>query len=434
MKKVITTVLVVLLSLSSVMSVYATNWSSSDIKLSVNDTEINFPDQKPVLDEDTYRTYVPVRFLAENLGAEVYWNQEYGVVEIVNKYIEGKDTKLVHYLRIGSNKFVTARYEHGENIATKVNVYELPEDVFPVILNSRTMLPFRYVAEFLGAQVYYDDSTSTAHCVKRDMTKMDKKVQNKNNSDMGTPVLSTVLGEYWTEELNKYRASKGMKPVVFDGTYADIMAWAAFNQMEHPEIEAAMKELSYVSSGWMHMFEVENKNFLKNVDPALVYELSDGSKLMAGAFRVFVPQYIPNSSYGQKNGYDEYIHGRGYNEIAFTTRSIGHLNIPWETKVDKGVRGQLRKTTYEELTGKWGIKIALKEPYEYENWQLKPLEKNQEYSNVNVFNDEAYRNLVNEAISTWQVSYTHDQAMLGRSYNTTGFAWVGGYCYAGFHW
>ena len=92
MKKVIATVLVVLLSLSSVISVNATNWSSSDIKLSVNGEKINFPDQKPVLDEDTYRTYVPVRFLAENLGAEVYWNQDYGVVEIINKYIEGKDT------------------------------------------------------------------------------------------------------------------------------------------------------------------------------------------------------------------------------------------------------------------------------------------------------------------------------------------------------
>lgn len=432
MKKVITTVLVVLLSLSSVMSVYATNWSSSDIKLSVNGEKINFPDQKPVLDEDTYRTYVPVRFLAENLGAEVYWNQDYGVVEIINKYIEGKDTKLVHYLRIGSNKFVTARYEHGGNVATKVNVYELPENVFPVILNSRTMLPFRYVAEFLGSQVYYDDSTKTAHCVKRDMTTLDSRAKSRNNSNMGSPVLSTVLGEYWTEELNKYRASKGFAPVSFDGTYADIMAWAAFHQMEHPEIENANKELSYAGAGWMHMFEVEKESALRGMNPLSIYKLPDGSKLKAAAYEVFVPQYIPNSPYGQKNGNGDYIKGMGYNEIAFVRDNHEILMIPWDKKIDGGVRGELRKEHYNELTKKWGLKIALTEPYEYENWQLKPLEKNQEYSTVNVFNADIYRNIVNKAISIWQVSYTHDQAMLGRSFGITGFAWVGGYCYAGF--
>ena len=35
-------------------------------------------------------------------------------------------------------------------------------DVAPVIINSRTMLPVRYVAEALGAEIGWDGATSTA--------------------------------------------------------------------------------------------------------------------------------------------------------------------------------------------------------------------------------------------------------------------------------
>lgn len=431
MKKVIATVLVVLLSLSSVISVNATNWSSSDIKLSVNGEKINFPDQKPVLDEDTYRTYVPVRFLAENLGAEVYWNQDYGVVEIINKYIEGKDTKLVHYLRIGSNKFVTARYEHGGNVATKVNVYELPENVFPVILNSRTMLPFRYVAEMLGAQVYYDDSTKTAHCVKRNMGYRINDPYNYGYSRMGTPVLSTVMEEAWVEVLNEYRAEKGASPVTFDGTYADIMSWAAFHQIEHPEIEGAKRELENNGVGWMHMFEVENQEIAHEMNPRAIYTLSDGSKLKMGAFSVFIPTYLPKSSYAQKNTNGSYVYERGYGEVAFT-QTANTLIIPWD-ETDLRGRGEKRRNEYSELVTKWGLKIELKTSTEYENWELKPLQKNQEYSNVSVYDKEAYKDFATEALNIWKTSYGHDNTILSKYNKVTGFAWVNGYCYAGFH-
>ncbi|MBQ6998461.1 MAG: hypothetical protein IJN62_01565, partial [Clostridia bacterium] len=89
MKKISIILLVIILSLSSFAPAYATNWSSTDIKVAVNKESIVFPDQKPILDSDTNRTYVPVRFLAENLGAEVDWDNEHQVVIIKNKYIEG---------------------------------------------------------------------------------------------------------------------------------------------------------------------------------------------------------------------------------------------------------------------------------------------------------------------------------------------------------
>ena len=140
-------------------------WINAELKVAVNGKSVSFPDQKPLLDKLTGRTYVPVRFLVENLGAEVGWDEERQMVSIVNKFIEGEDTNAIHYLMINQNKFVTAMYTDDGTVGN-VYSYRLPRDIYPVIVNGRTMLPFRYVAEFLGAQVYYDDKTGTAQCIK----------------------------------------------------------------------------------------------------------------------------------------------------------------------------------------------------------------------------------------------------------------------------
>lgn len=208
-------------------------WSASGINVAVDNKNILFPDQKPLLETNTSRTYVPVRFLAENLGAKVDWNNDYQVVEILNEYIEGKDTKQKHYLKIGENKFITVRYKDNTfSSVDNVYVFELPQNVAPTLVNDRTMLPFRYVAELLGAQVYYDDVTNTAHCVKRDMSRYDGKAQ----------VISTILGDYFVEEQKIYRRQQNGKDVkndiVFNGSIGDIGVWACFDKLEHPEWRA----------------------------------------------------------------------------------------------------------------------------------------------------------------------------------------------------
>lgn len=141
----------------------------SDIKLAVDGNLIDFSDQKPILIND--RTYVPVRFLAEALGAEVNWDDARKVISIKNYGIEGKDTGATHYLKLGENKFVTVQWKtyNPDDWFYSTSFY-FPKDVYPVIVNNRTMLPFRYVAELLGSQVYYDPLTNTAHCVKRDFS------------------------------------------------------------------------------------------------------------------------------------------------------------------------------------------------------------------------------------------------------------------------
>lgn len=210
------------------------NWSDSGINVAVDGNNINFPDQKPLLDLNTSRTYVPVRFLAENLGAEVDWDNDNQVVVIKNKFIEGENTDRLHYLKIGENRFVSIKYDG--DLTQDVYIFEFPEDIFPTLVNGRTMLPFRYVAELLGSQVYYNKETNTAHCVKRDMSMYEGKAQ----------VISTVFGDYFVEELKAFRKNywkgttnsftgESVVDIYFNGSLGDICTWAAFDHLEHPE-------------------------------------------------------------------------------------------------------------------------------------------------------------------------------------------------------
>ncbi len=147
----------IIISLMLLITLFSTT-VNAQIKLSVNNEEIDFKGDEPTLIND--RTYVPVRFLAEALGAEVDWDDTHKVVIIKNYGIEGRDTGATHYLRLGENKFVTVQWK-TKNVDDwfYATVFYFQDDIYPIIVNDRTMLPFRYVAELLGAQVYYDPNS-----------------------------------------------------------------------------------------------------------------------------------------------------------------------------------------------------------------------------------------------------------------------------------
>ncbi len=56
--------------------------SSQDITVKVDGKAISFPDARPFIDTESNRTMIPVRFVAENLGCKVDWNGELKVVYI----------------------------------------------------------------------------------------------------------------------------------------------------------------------------------------------------------------------------------------------------------------------------------------------------------------------------------------------------------------
>ncbi len=92
------------------------------------------------------RTMLPVRFVAENLGATVGWDGATSTVTVTTA-----TTKLE--IKIGAT-------------TAKINGAEVTLDSPAFIENSRTYLPVRFVAENLGAAVEWDGTTSTATLTK----------------------------------------------------------------------------------------------------------------------------------------------------------------------------------------------------------------------------------------------------------------------------
>jgi sugar lactone lactonase YvrE len=101
-------------------------------------------DVPPVIVEG--RTLIPIRAVVESLGGTVAWDAASQTVTIS---LDGTELKLV----IGkSNALVNGKSTPVDSTNPKV---------VPQILNSRTMLPLRFVAESLGADVQWEDSTQT---------------------------------------------------------------------------------------------------------------------------------------------------------------------------------------------------------------------------------------------------------------------------------
>ncbi|KUO49836.1 MAG: hypothetical protein APF76_00910 [Desulfitibacter sp. BRH_c19] len=126
---------VIFLSLGSIRSEAA-----SDITIII-DGQVLKTDTDPIIEDG--RTLVPMRAIFEGLGANVSWN------EAARRVTGTKDSKVV-ILHIGDK-------------TTLVNGQPLEIDVAAKIFNNRTMVPGRFIAETLGAQVNWEASTKTVN-------------------------------------------------------------------------------------------------------------------------------------------------------------------------------------------------------------------------------------------------------------------------------
>lgn len=214
--------------------------SSSDIKLNVNGNNINFPDQQPIVIEG--RTFIPLRFLAEALGAEVNWDQEHQVIIIENKGIqwtESEDAFARYYLKIGDPQMVYAKHSKKHNFVSDIQIFELPQA--PFIVNGRTMLPFRYLGELLGALVFYDDTTHTAMAVygqHNDGASLNSNYDNATRKYLTLepiPILSTLSENVFKEQLEILRTNaKDMvgayKGTTLNGELSAAATWRTIDQ------------------------------------------------------------------------------------------------------------------------------------------------------------------------------------------------------------
>lgn len=101
-------------------------------------------DVAPFIDKGSDRTLVPLRFIGEALTASIDW--------------DNKERKAIYKLGNETLYFWISRKEAqiiiGKNYSKKISL-----DVAPIIVNSRTFVPVRYVSELLGAEVKWDGKT-----------------------------------------------------------------------------------------------------------------------------------------------------------------------------------------------------------------------------------------------------------------------------------
>lgn len=116
--------------------------SSKIIEMTIGKKDYSINSEKKKMDTVPFvqdsRTLVPVRFVAEAIGAQVEWDSENQVVKIANN-----DSVIT--LKVGENTY-------------SLNGKTSEIDTKSIIKDSRTFIPIRFVAEALGLNVEYNDT------------------------------------------------------------------------------------------------------------------------------------------------------------------------------------------------------------------------------------------------------------------------------------
>ncbi|QHI73719.1 copper amine oxidase N-terminal domain-containing protein [Aminipila terrae] len=125
----------------------------SSIHVKVDGEVVNF-DSSPFIQNN--KTYIPVRGVFEKMGAKVLWNNNSKEI-IVYK---GR-TVLVLILN---------------NIWSVIDDRYVDADATPIMINSKTYVPVRFISEALGATVKWDQQTQTINIVQNPVDDSEKSL------------------------------------------------------------------------------------------------------------------------------------------------------------------------------------------------------------------------------------------------------------------
>ncbi len=122
----------------------------SNVYIELNNRILGFS-QPPVMESD--RILVPMRFLFEQMGAEVNWNDETQTAIAISARGGGGERN-----RAGENTVTFSI----DNTTAYVNGAEITMDVPARLINDQTFVPLRFLSENLGYTVEWDEAANTA--------------------------------------------------------------------------------------------------------------------------------------------------------------------------------------------------------------------------------------------------------------------------------
>ncbi len=159
MKILLTVILLLSFAVLPADAAGSVRFLARNIYLYVDGKVVNFPDQQPYIDSNG-RIMVPVRFPSQTLGARVGY--DFSDPENREVYIQrdasGKLPAVDIIIKIGDEK-------------VKVNDKTRLMDTVAVAANGRTMVPVRFVSEYLGAEVRWNDASKAAHIFSQGQSK-----------------------------------------------------------------------------------------------------------------------------------------------------------------------------------------------------------------------------------------------------------------------
>lgn len=121
--------------------------------IKLNDKILGFS-QPPIIEND--RTLVPMRFLFEQMGAEVEWDN---TTQTATATVPISPDTQMSTFNNAEEKSVT--FSINDTTAT-VNGESATMDVPARLVNDKTMVPLRFLSENLGYNVEWDATTNTA--------------------------------------------------------------------------------------------------------------------------------------------------------------------------------------------------------------------------------------------------------------------------------
>lgn len=156
------------------------SFAADEISVFVNDSKIQF-DVNPQIISD--RTMIPFRYVANAFNATVDYNEVNGE-KIVTASVDG----MTMYMTIGKTEVFVE--ENGQKS-------QIVSDVAPVIVDSRTLVPVRLVAETFGCAVGWNGDMKQVIIVTPDKI-IDKIYATKSGiySKVLEPDIESFTGEY----------------------------------------------------------------------------------------------------------------------------------------------------------------------------------------------------------------------------------------------
>jgi hypothetical protein len=316
----------------------------SFVSVVLDGQKIWFPDAQAFVDENN-RTLVPVRFVAEKMNAKVGWEPE-----TMRVPIERGDRRIL--LTIGANKAL-------------VNDQEVTFDTQAIMRGGRTFVPLRFVSEVLGAEVKWDEATSTVHITTNEdrlakydpwgrlirTTDLPKNAKDypyiladvpNETYEMGYPyshktdseVSASLFSNY--AEFNKENIDiwmdrlRGYGSVLLNVDYSTIdYGWA--DKLFENKLQLNGSELKYIKQyvDWVKENKIRVEGYL-DPEPSMIYRDGFGNNYIRSKFRVKFASFNENKNllydkwFPNKFSFEKNVWYEGFTDVAMGTNVGGN--------------------------------------------------------------------------------------------------------------